>query len=95
MRKAMQIGAWLVLMASAWVASPSIAQEGPPPEVPGRVESDPQLAAASQAWHDAWRSAAWTAHRAVTGTHSSTDTGANCCTHARARACSSAASSYG
>jgi len=55
MRKAMQIGTWLVVMASVLAASPSIAQEGPPPEVPGRVESDPQLAAASQAWHDAWR----------------------------------------
>lgn len=55
MRKARQIGAWLVLMASALVSSPSFAQEGPPPEVPGRVESDPRLAAASQAWHDAWR----------------------------------------
>lgn len=55
MRKAMQIGTWLVVMVSVLAASPSIAQEGPPPEVPGRVESDPQLAAASQAWHDAWR----------------------------------------
>ena len=65
MRKAMQIGAWLVMMASAWVASPSIAQEGPPPEVPGRVESDPQLAAASQAWHDAWRANIETRLRSV------------------------------
>jgi hypothetical protein len=55
MRKAMQAGTWLVLMASVLASSLSFAQEGPPPEVPGRVESDPQLAAASQAWHDAWR----------------------------------------
>ena len=55
MRKAMQIGTWLVLMASLLAASPCFAQDGPPPDVPGRVESDPQLAAASEAWHAAWR----------------------------------------
>ena len=55
MRKAMQAGTWLVLMASLFASSAPFAQEGPPPEVPGRVESDPQLAAASKAWHDAWR----------------------------------------
>ena len=55
MRKAIQAGTWLVLMASVFASSAPFAQEGPPPEVPGRVESDPQLAAASKAWHDAWR----------------------------------------
>ncbi|UOV03776.1 hypothetical protein MUU75_11365 [Pseudoxanthomonas mexicana] len=55
MRMTMQVGVWLVLMASVLAPSPAPAQEGPPPEVPGRVESDPQLAAASRAWHDAWR----------------------------------------
>ncbi|NCT70915.1 MAG: hypothetical protein GXC75_08220 [Xanthomonadaceae bacterium] len=55
MRTAMQIGTWLVVMASVLSASPSFAQEGPPPDVPGRVESDPQLAAANDAWHATWR----------------------------------------
>ena len=55
MRTTMQVGMWLVLMASVLAPSLSLAQDGPPPEVPGRVESDPQLAAASRAWHDAWR----------------------------------------
>ena len=55
MRMTMQVGMWLVLMASVLAPSLSLAQDGPPPEVPGRVESDPQLAAASRAWHDAWR----------------------------------------
>ena len=55
MRMTMQAGMWLMLMASMLAPSLSLAQDGPPPEVPGRVESDPQLAAASRAWHDAWR----------------------------------------
>ena len=55
MRMTMQAGMWLMLMASMLAPSRSLAQDGPPPEVPGRVESDPQLAAASRAWHDAWR----------------------------------------
>ncbi|MCR6625574.1 MAG: hypothetical protein NVV67_04765 [Pseudoxanthomonas sp.] len=55
MRTAMQIGTWLVVMASVLSASPSFAQESPPPDVPGRVESDPQLAAANDAWHATWR----------------------------------------
>ena len=55
MRTTMQVCTWLVLMASVLAPSLSLAQDGPPPEVPGRVESDPQLAAASRAWHDAWR----------------------------------------
>ncbi|WP_062358185.1 hypothetical protein [Pseudoxanthomonas mexicana] len=55
MRKPGKVGLWLVLMASVSVPLPALAQEGPPPEVPGRVESDPQLAAASKAWHDVWR----------------------------------------
>jgi len=53
MRKAMQVGLWV--MASALTVLPSFAREAPPPEVVGRVESDPRLAAASRAWHDAWR----------------------------------------
>lgn len=55
MRTAMQIGTWLVVMASVLSGSPSFAQEGPPPDLPGRVESDPQLAAANDAWHATWR----------------------------------------
>lgn len=55
MRMTKQVGTWLVLMASVLAPSPALAQEGPPPERTSRVESDPQLAAASRAWHDAWR----------------------------------------
>lgn len=55
MRTRTRLALWLGMMASVVAASPTIAQEGPPPEIPGRVESDPQLAAASEAWHGAWR----------------------------------------
>ena len=65
MRKAGKVGLWLALMASICVSSPAVAQEGPPPEVLGRVESDPKLAAASKAWHDAWRASIETHLRAV------------------------------
>ncbi|MBL8257820.1 MAG: hypothetical protein JNJ62_14555 [Pseudoxanthomonas mexicana] len=65
MRKAGKVGLWLVLMASVSVPLPALAQEGPPPEVPGRFESDPQLAAASKAWHDAWRANVETHLRSV------------------------------
>lgn len=65
MRKAGRVGLWLVLLASVPVSFPALAQEGPPPEVPGRVESDPQLAAASKAWHDAWRANVETHLRSV------------------------------
>lgn len=65
MRKAGRVGLWLTLLASVSVSLPALAQEGPPPEVPGRVESDPQLAAASKAWHDAWRANVETHLRSV------------------------------
>lgn len=65
MRKAGKVGLWLVLLASVSVPLPALAQESPPPEVPGRVESDPQLAAASKAWHDAWRANVETHLRSV------------------------------
>lgn len=65
MRKAGKVCLWLVLMASVSVPLPALAQEGPPPEVPGRVASDPQLAAASKAWHDAWRANVETHLRSV------------------------------
>lgn len=55
MRTRTRLALWLGMMVSVVAASPTIAQEGPPPAMPGRVESDPQLAAASEAWHDAWR----------------------------------------
>lgn len=65
MRKAGRVGLWLTLLASVSGSLPALAQEGPPPEVPGRVESDPQLAAASKAWHDAWRANVETHLRSV------------------------------
>ncbi len=41
-------------LLAALVTSPVLAQDGPPP---GRVESDPRLAAAGDAWYAAWRDA--------------------------------------
>lgn len=55
MRKAGQAGMWLALMVASWMPVSAMAQEGPPDIPPTRIESDPQLAAANKAWHDAWR----------------------------------------
>lgn len=55
MRKAGQVGLWLALIAVSWLSSSAVAQEGPPRVAPGRIASDPRLAAADRAWHDAWR----------------------------------------
>jgi hypothetical protein len=56
MRKAGQVGVWLVLIAASWTSAATMAQEGPLPVPPGRVESDPRLTAMDEAWRKAWRS---------------------------------------
>ncbi|SDQ24345.1 hypothetical protein SAMN05428982_0252 [Pseudoxanthomonas sp. CF385] len=55
MRKAGKMSVWLAVMATMWVSSSAMAQEGPRPVPPGRIESDPRLARAAEAWHRAWR----------------------------------------
>jgi hypothetical protein len=55
MRKAGQVGLWLVLVASSWMPLSALAQGDLPPATPYRLESDPRLAAANRAWHDTWR----------------------------------------
>lgn len=55
MRKAGQVVVWLVLIATSWTSASTMAQEGPRSVPPGRVESDPRLAAADEAWRAAWR----------------------------------------
>lgn len=54
MRKAGNMSVWLAVMATMWVSSSAMAQE-PRPVPPSRLESDPQLARAARAWHEAWR----------------------------------------
>ncbi|MBD9480509.1 hypothetical protein [Pseudoxanthomonas sp. PXM02] len=55
MRKAGQVGLWLVLVVASWMPVSAMAQDGPPESPPSRIESDPALSAASEAWHAAWR----------------------------------------
>lgn len=55
MCNARQFVVWLVLMGSALTSDPSFAQQGSGSGARGHVESDTQLAAASEVWHRAWR----------------------------------------
>ena len=55
MRKAGQVGLWLVLVAASWMPVTATAQDGTHDIPPLRIESDPQLAAANKTWNDAWR----------------------------------------
>lgn len=56
MRKAGQVGLWLALVVAAWIPVSAMAQEGMFADGPPQLASDePGLAAASTAWHDAWR----------------------------------------
>ena len=55
MRKAGQVGVWLVLIAVSWTSAGTRAQEASPSVPASRVESDPRLSAADEAWREAWR----------------------------------------
>lgn len=56
MRKAGKSGMWRVAMASLFALGSANAQQQPPPATPMQLATDaPPLAAANQAWHDAWR----------------------------------------
>lgn len=55
MRKAGRVGLWWALVVVSWLPLSALAQDGPPEMPTSRIASDPRLAAASKAWHDAWR----------------------------------------
>lgn len=66
MRKAGQVGLWLVLAAASWTPVAAMAQDDMFPDGPPQLASDePVVAAASTAWHDAWRASVETHLRAV------------------------------